>query len=51
MLAFAYYSLLSFSQEVARDQWLPASLALWVPNLLTAVAAAVLLLRARRGPK
>ena len=51
VVVFGYYSLLSFSQEIARAQWVPVPVALWLPNGLIAAAAAVLLLRERRGPR
>lgn len=50
-LAFGYYSLLTFSQVVARNGWLPTGLALWTPNLLLGVIAAALIVLGRRGPR
>ena len=47
-LVGAYYGVLTFSQYLALEGVLPAGLALWIPNALCAVAAAVLLARARR---
>jgi lipopolysaccharide export system permease protein len=43
-----YYGVLTFSQYLALEGAIPAWLALWIPNLLCALAAAVLLQRARR---
>jgi LPS export ABC transporter permease LptF len=43
-----YYGVLTFSRYLALEGALPAGLALWVPNALCALAAAVLLARARR---
>lgn len=50
ILAFSYYALLTFSQVVARGEWLPAAIALWLPNTVLAVTAALLLVHAQRGP-
>jgi lipopolysaccharide export system permease protein len=47
-LVGAYYGALTFSQFLALGGWIPAGLALWVPNLLCAGAAVLLLARARR---
>lgn len=46
-VVFGYYTLLSFFQYLGRDDVLPPILALWLPNLVFAAGAAVLLLRAR----
>jgi lipopolysaccharide export system permease protein len=43
-----YYGVLTFSQYLALEGALPAAIALWIPNGLCALAAAVLLARARR---
>ena len=43
-----YYGVLTFSQYLALEGAIPAGIALWVPNALCAVVAAVLLARARR---
>jgi LPS export ABC transporter permease LptF len=51
VIAFGYYALLSFSQVIARDGWIPAAIALWLPNLLLASLAAALLLLERHGPR
>jgi lipopolysaccharide export system permease protein len=48
-LAFGYYSLLSFSQTIARGESIPVALALWMPNLLLAAIAAALLRFEDRG--
>lgn len=50
LLAFGYYTLLSFSQGMARSESLPPALALWTPNLLLAAVAVALLRFERRGP-
>jgi lipopolysaccharide export system permease protein len=47
-LVGAYYGVLTFSQYLALDGALSARLALWIPNALCALAAAALLVRARR---
>jgi LPS export ABC transporter permease LptF len=47
-LVGGYYGLLTFSQYLALAGTIPAGLALWIPNALCAVAAGVLLARARR---
>jgi lipopolysaccharide export system permease protein len=47
LLAFAYYGLYSQARFLALDGRLAASLALWVPNLVFAVMAAVLAIRTR----
>ena len=43
-----YYGVLTFSQYLALEGAIPAAIALWIPNGLCALAAAVLLARARR---
>jgi lipopolysaccharide export system permease protein len=43
-----YYGVFTFSQYLALEGVLPAAIALWIPNSLCALAAAVLLARARR---
>jgi lipopolysaccharide export LptBFGC system permease protein LptF len=48
-LVFAYYLLLSFGSFLADNGALPASLAIWLPNLAFAVIAVPLLYRARRA--
>ena len=45
-----YYGVLSFSQYLAVEGILPAAVALWLPNALLALTAAVLLFRLRRLP-
>jgi lipopolysaccharide export system permease protein len=47
-LVAAYYGVLTFSQYLALQGALPAAVALWIPNALSAAAAAALLARARR---
>ena len=42
-----YYGVLTFSQYLALEGAIPAAIALWIPNALCALAAAVLLARAR----
>lgn len=49
LLAFGYYMLMSFSTLLADEGALPASIALWLPNLVLGVIAALLLARARRA--
>jgi lipopolysaccharide export system permease protein len=46
-LVGAYYGALTFSQYLALAGTLPAGVALWVPNALCAIAAVLLLARAR----
>jgi lipopolysaccharide export system permease protein len=46
-----YYGVLSFSQYLAMEGFLPAALALWLPNAFLAGLAALLLDRARRIPR
>ncbi len=48
-LVFVYYLLLSFGSFLADDGALPASLAIWLPNVAFAVIAIPLLYRARRA--
>jgi lipopolysaccharide export system permease protein len=48
-LVFAYYVLLSFGSFLADNGALPASLAIWLPNVAFAVIAVPLLYRARRA--
>ena len=43
-----YYGVLTFCQYLALEGVLPAAVALWMPNALCALAAAILLARARR---
>ena len=43
-----YYGVLTFCQYLAMEGVLPAAIALWTPNALCALAAAILLARARR---
>ena len=43
-----YYGVLTFSQYLALEGAIPAAIALWIPNALCALAAAVLLVRAGR---
>jgi len=47
-LVFAYYSLLSFGELLARDGWIGAGAALWAPNACLALASVLLVRRARR---
>ena len=47
-LVGVYYGVLTFSQYLALEGVIPAGIALWIPNALCAVVAAVLLVRARR---
>lgn len=47
-LVGAYYGVLTFSQYLALAGALPPGIALWIPNALCAIAATLLLLRARR---
>ena len=47
-LVGAYYGVLTFSQYLALAGTLPAGIALWIPNVLCAVVAVLLLERARR---
>ncbi len=49
VLVFVYYVLLSIFGEFAESGTLPASIALWIPTLALAVAAAWLLYRAPRA--
>ena len=49
LLAFGYYMMMSFSTLLADEGALPASIALWLPNLVLGVIAALLLARARRA--
>lgn len=46
-LAFAYYGLFSQARFLALEGWVAASYALWIPNLVFCVIAAVLALRVR----
>jgi lipopolysaccharide export system permease protein len=46
-LVFLYYALLSFGTFLAKEQVVPALLALWLPNLVFGAAALWLCLRAR----
>jgi len=47
-LVSVYYGVLTFSQYLALEGAIPAGISLWIPNALCAIAAAVLLARARR---
>jgi LPS export ABC transporter permease LptF len=47
LIAFAYYLMLSFSEFMAREGWLPAAPAVWIPNALFAALAWWLLARMR----
>ena len=49
VLVAAYYFLLSFGQYLGETGTAPASLALWIPNVLFGVAAIPLIHRAQRG--
>jgi lipopolysaccharide export system permease protein len=46
-LAFAYYGLFSQARFLALDGWISANYALWIPNLVFCVIAALLALRVR----
>jgi lipopolysaccharide export system permease protein len=48
-LAAAYYTILTFGEFLGESGRLPSALALWLPNLAFALAAATLLWRGRRG--
>ena len=48
VVAFGYYFLLSFAQLLAEDRWLAPVVALWLPNAVCALLAAVLIRRANR---
>lgn len=48
LVAFSFYAILTFSQFLALEHWIPAALALWLPNLAVGSAATALLWRARR---
>jgi lipopolysaccharide export system permease protein len=48
-LVFSYYMLLSAGTYFAESGTLPAAAALWIPNVVFAVAAVVVLARARRS--
>lgn len=47
LLAFAYYGLFSQARFLALEGWLVANTALWIPNLIFAAGAGVLMLRSR----
>lgn len=47
VLAFAYYGLFMQARFVALEGWLAASVALWIPNVVFALLAGALALRAR----
>ncbi len=47
-LVFVYYLLLGTGTNLAKGQWVPASLAKWIPNLILAPLAVLLLVG--RGP-
>ena len=49
ILVFAYYAFLSAGTYFAEENLAPAWTALWIPNLLFAIVAVVLLRRARRA--
>jgi lipopolysaccharide export system permease protein len=49
ILVFAYYVLLSFGSQLAREGTLSAAAGLWLPNALFAVAGLALLAHARHG--
>lgn len=49
VVAFGYYSLLSFAQLLAEDRWLAPAVALWIPNAACALLAVVLIRRANRA--
>jgi lipopolysaccharide export system permease protein len=51
VLVAAFYAVLSFSQYLAMEAFVPAALAMWTPNVVFAAAALVLLARARRVPR
>lgn len=47
-VVFAYYSLMTFAQYLAREGWLSAGAALWLPNAVLALSASSLLWAAHR---
>lgn len=49
VLVATYYFLLSFGQYLGETGTAPASLALWIPNVVFGLAAIPLILRAQRG--
>jgi lipopolysaccharide export LptBFGC system permease protein LptF len=49
VLVFVYYSLLSIGSVLAEEDTLPASMAMWLPNVAFAAIAVPLLVRARRA--
>lgn len=49
VLVFGYYALLSTGVYLAEEAVLPASLALWIPNLAFAIVGVALFMRARRA--
>ncbi|MBW2275106.1 MAG: LptF/LptG family permease [Deltaproteobacteria bacterium] len=49
LVAFGYYFLLSFVQILAEDRWLSPAVALWIPNAVCALLAAVLIRSSNRA--
>ena len=49
LVAFGYYFLLSFVQLLAEDRWLAPAVALWIPNAVCALLAAVLIRSSNRA--
>jgi lipopolysaccharide export system permease protein len=49
VLVFSYYALLSFGTFLASEEALPASIALWLPNVVFGATSIPLLARARRS--
>jgi lipopolysaccharide export system permease protein len=49
LLAFGYYALVSFCENLATEKGFPPRLAAWLPNLAYAAMGTVLLVRARRA--
>jgi lipopolysaccharide export LptBFGC system permease protein LptF len=47
-VVFGYYVILTFSEFLAREHWLPSVIAPWIVNLLFAITAAALFVRADR---
>jgi LPS export ABC transporter permease LptF len=50
VIVFLYYSLMTFGQFLAREDWVGPATALWLPNASIAAVSAVLWWRAARGP-
>ena len=48
-VAFAYYAMFSFAEQLIVERGFPAMPTTWFPNLLAAVAGVILLLRAQRA--